>query len=158
MPENTATPARPFADLLRQSRDESAAPVAAPVVPQTPSSTEENRSPSSETNESANAPGPTPAAKAKARPTTPSTPKVTNRERPTEEAAGRVSTDKDKSAATSDANGAGGAAAGTARSDAWIAQTIAGENAAAGTRDRASDELRQGGPRPFITADDADAA
>jgi flagellar hook-length control protein FliK len=153
-PESSATRARPFADLLRQSRDENAAPVAPSSEP-LPKPTVDEAGANAETGEPTSEAATTPAsaARTRARQATSTTAKVTTKEDPAEDAAGRVRGETASATAPNDGN----APAGGTRDDTWIAQTLAGESTARGAHERADDELRQAGTRALAADAGGDA-
>jgi flagellar hook-length control protein FliK len=151
-PENAAPRARPFADLLRQSRIENATPVPPPSDP-LPKPTVEEAGANGDASEATNEATTTPAAVAKTKARLATTPKVATQEHPAEDASERVRGEK---ASAPESHDGDSSTAGT-RDDAWIAQTLAGESTARSAHERASDELRQSGTRSLASDEDGDA-
>jgi flagellar hook-length control protein FliK len=138
--EGAATRAHPFAELLRQSRDEGAAPVA-PHERTLPIPRDQEVSASGETSEPASTPtSPTKARPRAAAPAASTAAKLASAAPPADEAAEPVRGEKDASA-SSDVDGAAGhAASGDARADGWLAQALAAEHPLAPTTERADGE------------------
>ena len=135
--ESAATRAHPFAELLRQSRDEGAAPVA-PHERTLPIPRDQEASTSSETSEPESMPtSPTKARPRAAMPAASTGAKLASAALPADEAAELVRGEKDTSASSDVDSPPSAAASGDARADGWLAQALAAEHALAPTTERA---------------------
>jgi len=131
-PESAALHAHPFAELLRQRRDDVAAPVVAHERT-LPISRDQNASASDETSEPPSVPSP--PAKARPRAATPAASKPAAAAPSADDAAEPVDDGNDAGARAHEARAPGGAAAGDARAASWIAQAVAHDGSLAATNE-----------------------